>query len=162
TVTFSPTNGGAKTAAFHIASNVTGPSNPYDINLTGLALSFTQDTDGDGLNDASEFQMAALGFNWQVSQSALVNTLLNNANGAGLFTPAQVQALHIGVPLIQRNATTGVFTLTLGLQKSTTLLPGSFSPFPFTDPGTTINGQGKIEFQFTVPDSAAFFRLEAK
>jgi len=27
---------------------------------------------------------------------------------------------------------------------------------------TTINGQGKLEFQFTSPDNAAFFRLEAR
>jgi hypothetical protein len=27
---------------------------------------------------------------------------------------------------------------------------------------TTINGEGKLEFQFTVPDNAAFFRLQAQ
>ena len=31
-----------------------------------------------------------------------------------------------------------------------------------TAPQTTINGQGKLEFQFTVPDNAAFFRLETR
>jgi hypothetical protein len=84
-----------------------------------------------------------------------------NLNGAGYFTPSQVQALHIDTPLIQRD-TAGVFTLTLGLQKSTTLLPGGFQPLHFTEAGTRINGAGKIEFQFTVPDNAAYFRLEAR
>jgi hypothetical protein len=70
----------------------------------------------------------------------------------------------VGTPLIQRHPTTGVFTLTLGVEKSTTLLPGSFTPFPMTGPGTStvINGQGKLEFQFTVPDNAAFFQLKAQ
>ncbi|MFZ4768177.1 MAG: choice-of-anchor D domain-containing protein, partial [Roseimicrobium sp.] len=160
-VTFAPTSGGAKAAAIHIASNVSGAKNPFDIALTGQSLSFTQDTDSDGMNDASEFQMAALGFDWQVNQSALVNTLTSNLNGAGYFTPAQVQALHVGTPLLQRDAL-GQFKLTLGVQKSTTLEPGSFTPFPMTAPQTTINGAGKLEFLFTVPENAAFFRLEAQ
>jgi hypothetical protein len=37
---------------------------------------------------------------------------------------------NVATPLIQRHPTTGVFTLTLGVEKSTTLLPGSFTPFP--------------------------------
>jgi hypothetical protein len=189
TVQFLPTSGGVKTAALSIPSNDADES-PFDINLTGTALAFTDDTDADGLNDASEFQMAALGYDWQVSQPTLVNTLMSNATGAGLYnqtlynanrtagqndvinspntyslyTLSQVQALNVGTPLIQRHPTTGVFTLTLGVEKSTTLLPGSFTPFPMTGVGTStvINGQGKLEFQFTVPDNAAFFQLKAQ
>jgi hypothetical protein len=162
TVTFSPSSGGAKTAAIHIASNVIGTKNPFDIYLTGTALAFSTDTDSDGLNDASEFQMAALGFDWQVSQPALVTTLTSNLNGAGYFTPAQVQALNVGTPLIQKNPTTGVFTITIGVAKSTDL--NIFNPFPMSGPGTStvINGQGKLEFQFTVPDNAAFFKVQAQ
>jgi hypothetical protein len=159
-VTFTPTAPGERGATLRIFSN-DGDESPFDITLTGTGLSFTNDGDGDGLSDASEFQLAALGFNWEQPQPELVNTLKSNLNGAGYFTPSQVQALHIDTPLIQRDAA-GVFTLTLGLQKSTTLLPGSFQPFSFTAPNTQINGAGKIEFQFTVPDNAAFFRLEAR
>jgi sulfur relay (sulfurtransferase) DsrC/TusE family protein len=187
TVQFLPTSGGVKTAALSIPNNDADES-PFDIHLTGTALTFTDDTDADGLNDASEFQMAALGYDWQVSQPALVNTLMSSASGAGLYnqtlynanrtagqndvinspntyslyTLSQVQALNVGTPLIQRHPTTGVFTLTLGVEKSTTLLPGSFTPFPMTAPQTTINGAGKLEFQFTVPDNAAFFQLRAE
>jgi hypothetical protein len=161
---------------------------PFDINLTGTALAFTDDTDADGLNDASEFQMATLGYDWQVSQPALVNTLMSSATGAGLYnqtlynanrtagqndvinspntyslyTLSQVQALNVGTPLIQRNPSTGIFTLSIGVEKSTTLAPGSFNAFPMTAPQTTINGAGKLEFQFTVPDNAAFFQLRAQ
>jgi hypothetical protein len=187
-VTFFPTAGGAKTAALHIASNVTGAKNPFDISLIGTDLAFTNDSDSDGLNDASEFQMAALGFDWQVSQPALVSTLMSSATGAGLYnqtlynanrtagqndvlsspntyslyTLSQVQALNVGAPLLQKNPTTGAFTLTIGVTKSTDLT--TFNPFSMTGPGTStvINGAGKLEFQFTAPDNAAFFKVQAQ
>ncbi|MFZ4594185.1 MAG: choice-of-anchor D domain-containing protein [Verrucomicrobiaceae bacterium] len=160
TVRFAPTTAGAKTAALHIANN-DPDENPFDITLTGQALSFTQDTDGDGLNDASEFNMQALGFDWQVNQTSLVNSLFSNANGAGLYTPTQVQALNVGVPLIQKTGTNGQFKLIIGVKKSTNLI--QFDPFPMTSPHTTlINAQGELEFNFTVPDNAAFFRLQVR
>jgi hypothetical protein len=40
TVTFSPTASGAKTAALHIASNLTGTENPFDIVLTGTGMNY--------------------------------------------------------------------------------------------------------------------------
>jgi hypothetical protein len=123
-------------------------------------LSFSTDTDGDGLSDAAESQWANLGFDWQVSQPTLVSNFLANASRASLYTPAQVQSLNVGTPLISRNATNGTFTLTIGVQKSTNLT--QFAPFPMSAPQTTINGQGRLEFQFSVPDDAAFFRLESE
>ncbi|MEO5721702.1 MAG: choice-of-anchor D domain-containing protein, partial [Chthoniobacterales bacterium] len=167
TVTFTTAASGIRTTTLRILNDDSNEGT-FDITLTGMQLSFTTDTDGDGLSDASEFQMAALGFNWQVSQPALVNTLFSNLNGAlpnlnaaGFYTTAQVQALNVGVPLIQRSPT-GVFTLTIGVEKSTDL--SIFNPFPMNAPGftTVINGAGKLEFRFTVPDNAAFFRLEAQ
>lgn len=157
-------------------------------NFPVKVLSPVADGDGDGLNDAAEFLYAALGFDWQSSQPALVGTLFGNANVAGLFnqtqydanrsagqddvtgnpnpfglyTPDQVQTLNLLSPLIQRNPSTGEFTLTLGLEKSTSLAPGSFTPFPMTVPQTLINGEGNLEFKFTSPDNAAFFRLKAE
>jgi len=157
TVQFAPPAGGAYSAVLHIANNVPG-KHPYDINLTGKVLLFTTDTDGDGMNDASEFQMAALGFDWQVSQPALVAALFANAGGAGLFTASQVQTLNPGTRLLTRNAATGQFTLEIGMEKSADLT--TFTPFPFLAPQTTIRPDGKLEFLFTVPDNAAFFRLQ--
>jgi hypothetical protein len=162
TIRFAPTTTGTRYAAIHIENNVPG-KNPYDVNFAGRSLSFTEDTDGDGLNDGSEYLMRALGFDWQAIQPALVNTYYANANGAGLYTPAQVQSLNVGVPLIQRNTTTGVFTLTIGVKKATNL-SSPFSELPMNGPGTStvINAQGKLEFGFTVPDNTAFFRLESQ
>lgn len=123
-------------------------------------LSFSNDTDGDGMNDASEVQMSTLGFNWQVGQAALVSTYKSSANGAGYFTPAQVQALNVGATLLARDAASGQFTLDLGLEKSTDLQ--TFTLFPFLAPQTSVQPNGHLRFQFTVPDNAAFFRIERK
>ena len=166
TVRFAPTGTGVKTVALSIPNN-DADEELYDIHLTGRSLTFTDDTDGDGLSDASELQMAALGYDWQVNQAALVSTLFSNLSGAlpklnasGYYSTAQVQALNVGMPLIQRNPTTGQFTLTIGVEKSTDL--STFNPFPLTAPETIINGTGKLEFRFTVPDNAAFFRLQSQ
>lgn len=154
----SPTSAGL-TSVTVTASDAAGNSATSSFNVR--VLSFSQDTDGDGLNDASEFQMATLGFNWQTSQVSRVNTLFASANGAGLYTRAQVQTLNVGAPLIARNAETGLFTLSIGVQKTTDLsLP--FTNFPMTGPQTLINSEGKLEFTFSVPDNAAFFRLQSQ
>ena len=48
--------------------------------------------------------------------------------------------------------------------KKTTNLSQPFIAFPMNDTGftTIINGAGKLEFEFTVPDNAAFFRLKSQ
>ena len=75
TVRFSPAAAGARSAAMHIASNVTGSANPFDIALTGTGLTEqeywrqiyfgspantgigadTADPDADGNNNSQEF-----------------------------------------------------------------------------------------------------------
>jgi alpha-tubulin suppressor-like RCC1 family protein len=155
-VAFTPAGVGARSAALHISSN-DADENPYDIALTGTGLSSTVDTDGDGLSDAAEFQMEVLGFDWQVSQPALVNVYLANAEAGGLGSG---QGLYLDAPKLTKNPTTGLFTLKIGIQKSTNLL--NFTPFPMTAPQTTISGDGKLEFEFASPDNAAFYRLLAE
>jgi hypothetical protein len=88
------------------------------------------------------------------------NTVLAAPDTFDLYSLSQVQALNVGTPLIRRDGL-GQFKLTFGVEKSTTLQPGSFLPFPMTAPQTSINAQGKLEFRFTSPDNAAFFRLES-
>ncbi len=160
-VTFKPMGAvsGNRLAVLQIASN-DGDENPFDIGLTGLALSATADGDGDGLTDLAEYRYAALGFDWQVEQPALVAALYAGANLAGLYTDAQVHTLHIDTPLLARDSVTGDFKLTIGMKKSTNLL--DWEKFSFTNPGTTLNNEGKIEFNFKGSDNAAFFRLESQ
>ncbi|MEO7317904.1 MAG: hypothetical protein ABIZ56_02830 [Chthoniobacteraceae bacterium] len=58
------------------------------------------------MNDASEFNMAALGFDWQVSQPAVMSNYYANAKGAGLYTTNQVQGLNAGGTCFRRNLST--------------------------------------------------------
>lgn len=162
TVTFSPAGGsGVRNATLQIVSNVAGEKNPFDIALTGRALSFSDDSDGDGLNDAAEFQMAVMGFDWQVAQNTLVDSYYAAAAGAGFLTESQIQTQHGTAPLIRRDPDTGAFTLTIGVEKSTSLLPGSFGILPLTAPQVSIvNGQ--VELRFFSLDEKAFFRLTAE
>ena len=161
TIRFAPTDVEEKTTTLYFRSN-DADETFYAITLIGnrKALSSTLDTDGDGMSDASEFQLAALGFDWQVSQPELVQTLATYANGAGYYTQAQIQNLNIGTPLLTRNPTTRKFKLTIGVQKSAGLL--DYNPFPFAPESTIINPAGEIEFEFTSPDAAAFFRLRTR
>jgi hypothetical protein len=155
---FEPASATPKTAALHLASN-DADRGTLDLNLRGYTLFSTNDTDGDGLNDVAEFQLGTLGFDWQVSQPNQVGALFGGANKSGLYTAAQVQALNAGTPLLSQVAP-GQFKLTLGVQKATHLT--NFTTFPMSAPQTTINGQGNLEFRFTAPDNAAFYRLESR
>jgi hypothetical protein len=84
----------------------------------------------------------------------------NSPNNYGLYSLSQVQALHVGTPLLAKDSATGKFKLTIGVEKSTNLV--NFSPMAIPVGAATINAQGKMEFLFTSPDNAAFFRLESR
>ncbi len=90
-VSFAPTSSGSRTAQISITSNDTNNS-PFIINLYGFGLGEDLDSDGDSLNDAAEFTMSALGFDWQSRQPTLVTALYSNANRANLFTQLQYDA----------------------------------------------------------------------
>ena len=70
--------------------------------------------------------------------------------------------MNASTPLLTKDAGTGKWKLTIALQKTPNLVATPFAAFPFTAPDTTINGQGQIEFLFTVPGNAAFFRVQAQ
>jgi hypothetical protein len=83
----------------------------------------------------------------------------NSPNSYGLYSLSQVQALHVGTPLLAKDLASGKFKLTIGVEKSTNLV--NFSPMAIPVGAATINAQGMMEFQFTSPDNAAFYRLES-
>ena len=84
----------------------------------------------------------------------------NSPNNYGLYSLSQVQALNVGTPLLAKDSATGKFKLTIGVEKSTNLV--NFSPMAIPVGAATINAQGKMEFEFTSPDNAAFYRLESR
>ena len=81
-------------------------------------------------------------------------------NTLGYYTTSQVQTMNVGAPLLTRDAVTGKFKLTVKAKKSTDLK--TFSNLPFSAGDVLINAQGEMEFQFTSPDNAAFFRIESR
>ena len=84
----------------------------------------------------------------------------DSPNSYGLYNLSQVQALHVGTPLLAKDSATGKFKLTIGVEKSTNLV--NFSPMAIPVGAATINAQGKMEFEFTSQDNAAFFRIESR
>jgi len=88
-VAFRPQTAGNKTAQLSITSNDANNS-PFAVNLQGYGLAVSGDFDGDGLNDAAEFAMQTLGFDWQTAQSSLVDALYSNSIAAGLYTSNNV------------------------------------------------------------------------
>jgi hypothetical protein len=173
-VSFAPTSSGSRTAQISITSNDTNNS-PFVINLSGFGLGDDLDSDGDGLNDAAEFTMSALGFDWQSSQPALVTALYNNANRAQLFTESQfvsnriagqqdvidspvafglydsnsIMDLRMGGLMIQKEGTTG----TVVFQPQTTI---DLATEPFTDFGNPIS------IPVPMPGNKGFLRIQAK
>ena len=63
------------------------------------------------------------------------------------------------MPLLAKDSASGKFKLSIGVEKSTNLV--NFSPMAIPVGAATLNAQGEMEFQFTSPDNAAFFRLES-
>jgi len=132
-VRFAPATPGVKNAALHLASNDSN-ENPFDIVLLGQALSPDTDTDGDGLGDVAEFEMAAQNFDWQVAQPALVASLFLNAHLSGLYTETEIGNLYAPAPLIE--VQNGTVSLNLQIQKSDDLVDwGPFgAPVQRTEP----------------------------
>lgn len=158
TIFFTPVAAGVREGVFTLLNNDADESS-FGLMLSGNALSFSTDSDTDGLNDAAEFNLAALGFDWQTNQTMLVATLFDNASGAGLFTAAQVQTLNAGTPLIARDPESGRVKLTIDWKKSTNLT--DFQDFP-APPGSavSITPQGNVEFDFPSTENSAFYRIK--
>ena len=86
-----------------------------------------------------------------------VQGVINDPNPHGLYTPNQMRALAIGKPVLQRNQSTGKFTLNLGIKKSTNL--NQWLALPITGSNISVNSNN-VQVEFASPDGAAFFRVE--
>jgi len=158
-VRFAPSSSGEKSAVLRISSD--DPFTPaFDIRLGAQVLSAGDDTDGDGMNDAAEFKLAALGLDWTTSQPSLVAAYFAESSRNGLFNRDQIKAMRPATPLLEKNPATGQFAVTFGLLKSTDLT--KFQLTPLLAPQLRITGDGTLEYEFASPEPAAFFRLELK
>jgi N-acetylneuraminic acid mutarotase len=131
----------------------------YHVIASNGAGSVTSDSVRLDLYSQELFQSAmALGFDLGFESGT--DSVVTDPNAHGLYNLSQVQALHIGTPLLAKDSATGKFKLTVGVAKSTDLI--NFSPMPIEAGGATINAEGKMEYQFTAPDNASFYRLESR
>ena len=94
-----------------------------------------------------------------IAQAAQAD-IISSPNSYGLYDLSQVQALNVGTPLLAKDSATGKFKLTVKAKKSTDLV--NYSDMPFSAEDAVINSNGEMEFQFTSPDNAAFFRIESR
>jgi alpha-tubulin suppressor-like RCC1 family protein len=155
------TNYVGRTATIHIASNVSGTNNPFNLALTGEGLSFAVDSDGDGMSDAQELLLAPLGFNWQVSQSALVSLYFATANSAGLYTSNNIASINAGVPVLMKDPVSGAVTIHIGWQQSTNLT--GFVSLPMSPgPQAIINSQGQLQSTYQATNAAGYYRAVAQ
>jgi sulfatase modifying factor 1 len=93
-VSFTPTTGSDRIATINIAS--ADPVNsPFVVNLAGYGITEDFDKDGDGLNDAAEYGMSALGFDFNVAQPDLVESLTGNSTFVPLYNATQVETERI-------------------------------------------------------------------
>jgi len=159
TVRFLPTSAGSKTAVLRIASNAPA-RNPYEIHLAGDALFSDQDSDDDGMNDASEFRLAVMGFNWQQPQADLVNTYYTHAELNGLYTRDQVRAIRISKPRLEKIDGDVQFKMSLRLSQSADLK--NYSPLPLSASAIHVNGAGRLECEFEVADRERFYWVECE
>jgi hypothetical protein len=84
TIDFKPETGGSKETTLKISSN-DPDENPFILTFRGFGIGTNVDSDGDGLNDAAEYCMSPLGFDWKIKQTNLVQNLYLNAPLAGLY-----------------------------------------------------------------------------
>ena len=115
TITFKPSALGVRDAAIHIASNVTGAKNPFDIALTGTGIQ----------PDISVEQPAATILTDGASTSSFTNTVVN-ATSINTFTIRNLGSATLSGISITKDGpnsaefTVGTVTTSVGVNSSTT------------------------------------------
>ncbi len=89
-----------------------------------------------------------------------MQALYNGANSAGLYTTSQVQALNVGMPLLQKDASTGQFNLTVAVQQSADLK--TYTPLSLATGSLSVNQAGTLGFRLNSQTGAAFYRLQSQ
>jgi len=124
---------------------------------TTLTNPLLGDSDDDGFGDKFEVDN---GYSPLINQhQALLDYVANNGDEFGLYTTNAFQALSPGSLILEPDSN-DFFKLTITLRTTSNLV--DWTTFPMTEPETTINGQGELEFQFPAPGDVKFFRLSTE
>jgi hypothetical protein len=160
TVSFTPGGTGPKTAAIHIASNVSGSENPFDITLSGTGLTLLENwrqtfygttaNTGNAANTADPYHTG-------VQNLAVFAELGPNQDpakvAAGLLPQPQILGGNYVITFTQPAGVSGV---TYGAQWRADLSSGTWTPIGDTGSGTThtfsvpVAGNPQIFLRLTV------------
>ncbi len=144
---------GARTGQMTIISNDANEG-IFDLTLSANVLSFTKDTDGDGLNDAAEWHYSSFGFTWDVSQPWLVSSLISGAKHIGMIAnispPGHPRSIVVGKSPAGNSA-----TVHLRAERATNL--ADFSPLNLSAP--SISNDGSFVIPLTQGTSSGFYRF---
>ncbi len=86
-----------------------------------------------------------------------LNEVAANPNLFNLYNRDQMHSLALGSPVLEKNASTGKMTLSLGMKRSTDLTNWADMPVGSSDVSVT---NGKMSIQVTPQGNAAFYILE--
>ena len=154
---------GATASSLYLGNIQSANVGTYTVTITADVNSITSSPVTLTLNQGTFYTQAqydaALQTGLTAGLQAGINQVTGSPNSYGLYSLNQVQALNVGTPLLTKDQVSGQFKLTIKAKKSSNL--SAYTPLPFAPGETTINSQGELEFKFTSPDNAAFFRLES-
>lgn len=137
----------------HILSNQPGLPD-FTLNLSGRVVSPQDDSDSDGLDDAAEVALSALGFNWNSTQTTMVETLHSKAEFAGLVPASKIfdLQLHAAAPVI--NPVVGTARLRFELRN-----PSDGTSLPLATEALGGPADSGIKLDFPVPPGRDFVRI---
>ena len=92
-----------------------------------------------------------------VERQNTLNEVAANPNLFNLYNRDQMHSLALGSPVLEKNASTGKMTLSLGMKRSTDLTNWADMPVGSSDVSVT---NGKMSIQVTPQGNAAFYILE--
>jgi hypothetical protein len=160
TITFSPAgSSGLRNATVLIISNDTD-STLFSFSIAGLGLSNTEDADADGMNDWAEYSLRFFGFDWETTQTNEVNHYYEHSPAAGLYTEAELAAVHGSAVLVERDVLTNTASFVIGLEQSVDL--DVFSSITIDPAKLSVDGDGNIRYEVDVPAGRKFFRAGFK
>lgn len=139
-----------------VAVNSNDPDRPlFTLNLSGAVVSPANDTDGDGMNDAAEVALYALGFRWESYQPTLVTTFYENVGLAGLHAESEIMDVQwkSRAPLMDAAGE----TIWIPLEMNSSVA----SPAPWLLPGNVHQTSGQVlEVSVALPVGKRFVRLK--